>query len=308
MPKIQDIYRSQLILGLKILIVVIGSGFIITYLSEYNRDNILLTSDLSLEKIVLIFMVLFVFSSLNWWGEIKKWKELATVLTLRDATRQSLISHGFSIFTPQKIGELGAKCLFFKKSERLKVIGLSGFGHLSQLFVTLFFGFTGVIYLSSKMDFPDTISLKWTWAFLALPCVFFIRPLRNWCHKIFNTIRSIDTKKKWKVLKWSFFRHIAFSQQFVFLLWIFDWQIPYTTAFFGISTVYFLASLLPVLSIADAVIKGSLALTVFGLLGYHSPAILMIVFLTWVSNTMIPAVLGYLWMFRWQPEFLSARA
>ena len=71
----------------------------------------------SIKNIVLLLL----FTLINWLLEIKKWKILAQrvmEISLIEATRQSLSSLTFSLITPNRIGEYGAKALYFKKEKR----------------------------------------------------------------------------------------------------------------------------------------------------------------------------------------------
>ena len=98
------------------------------------------------------------------------------------------------------------------------------------------------------------------------------------------------------------FRYFIFLHQFVLLIVFFATQIPYYEMLICIFSIYLLASIIPIFSIADALIKGSIALTIFSFFGHNNPEILIIVFFMWISNVIIPALLGYMLLLKWQPK------
>ena len=98
------------------------------------------------------------FTIINHFLEIKKWKTLTKSVKNNswfEATEQSLASLTFSIITPNRIGEYGAKALFFEGEKRKNIMGLNLIGNLSQLAATIFFGCIGIIYF--LMNFPIEI-------------------------------------------------------------------------------------------------------------------------------------------------------
>jgi len=307
MPKIQDISRSKLIWGLKFLVIGFGLAYMIYYFNSVSVDSLLIFEKFSVLKIMILIVVLLILSVLNWFGEIKKWQGLVENISFHSSAKQSLIAHGLSLFTPQKLGEYGGKCLFYSKTERYKIISLTAVGHFSQLLATLCFGLLGSMVLFSELNIFQILTLKWSWVLFAIPLLFILKPVRYHFNKILMDIKKVEKDKFIRALIWSFFRYLCFAHQFYFLLNIFQIDISYTTAMSVIGMVYLVASILPVFSIADALVKGSIALSLSSLLGFTEPSILAIVFLMWISNVMLPAILGYLWMFNWRPELFKSQ-
>jgi hypothetical protein len=268
----------------------------------------LILNTFSVQKATLVCLVLLVLSILNWLGEIKKWQVLVGSISFFEASKETLIAHSLSLFTPNKIGEYGGKILFYAKTKRTEIVGLTSLGHLSQLFATLVFGSFGLLLLFSQIDVMTMFSIKWTWAFLIIPLIFLVKPIRIQIKKIINVLNNVKTGKKFQVISLSFFRYLIFSHQFCFLLWFFEINISYMQGFGAISIVYVVASVIPVFALADAILKGSVALTIFSFIGFAEPSILVIVFFMWMSNVMLPAFLGYVWMLKWQPKLLMSKS
>lgn len=304
MPKIQDISRSRLIWGIKFLVIGLGLVYLFYYLGSFSVEEVLVLEQFSPLKIMSLISTLLCFSVLNWLGEIKKWQGLVGYISLNFSAKQTLIAHGLSLFTPQKLGEYGGKCLFYTKVERYKIIALTGVGHFTQLMATLMFGGFGVIVIFSEFNLFQLYSLKWSWVWLLFPFIVMLKPLRRQLKKIYQHLKSIERHKIVKAFGWSLLRYMVFAHQFYVLLVVFEIQIEYATAMLGISLIYLMASILPVFSIADGLVKGSLALTIFGRFGFAAPSILTIVFLMWICNVIMPALIGYVWMLKWHPKLL----
>ena len=103
-------------------------------------------------------LVLIGLSCLNWLLESIKWKVLVTNITsisLFNAIEQSLGSLTASLFTPNRIGEYGAKAIYFAKPYRKKVLGLTLAGNLSQLLATVFFGLIGLITFIIRINIKN---------------------------------------------------------------------------------------------------------------------------------------------------------
>ncbi len=305
MPKIQDKYRSKLIIGLKILVGGLGLIYIFDYLSSLRQTEISHFEVLDGFDSILMISALISLSLLNWFGEIKKWQSLTGNLSFICSAKQSLISHGFSLFTPQKLGEYGGKCLFYPKNKHYTIIAYTIIGHFTQLLSTLVFGTIGIFILFSHFNFFHLFDFKWSWTALVLPVIFLIKPVRLKLKKILLIVKSTESQKIIEALGWAIFRYIVFAHQFYLLIILSGIEIPYIHCLSGISLVYLLAALMPVISIADLLVKGSLVITVFGLLGYNGTGFLFVVFLMWTGNTLLPAVTGYFWMLKWQPKLIT---
>lgn len=256
------------------------------------------------DQYLLIALILISLSFLNWMGEVIKWQKLVLNIDFKSSAKQSLISHSLALFTPQKLGEYGGKCMFYPKAQSYKIVALTASSHLTQLLTTICFGLLGILILASQINITEIFAFKWSWLFIIIPCLFGFKIIRKQFKKMYSEFEKIEGSIFKKALFWSVFRYLMFSHQFLVLMWVFGIDIGYVEGMAVISLVYLTASLLPVFALADAVVKGSVALTIMSLIGYPNPALLVISFLMWMSNVMFPALLGYIWMLFWKPELL----
>ena len=70
-----------------------------------------------------------------------------------DATKQSLASLTLSLITPNRIGEYGAKALYYTNDKRKQILLLNFAGNFYQLIITIVLGAIGLVYLSKYSSF-----------------------------------------------------------------------------------------------------------------------------------------------------------
>lgn len=253
-------------------------------------------------KNTIIYLILF--SILNWIFEILKWKNLVYFIkniSFIEALKQSLGSLTASLFTPNSIGEYGAKAFYFYKKDRKKILLLNLIANISQMTVTVIFGIIGLIFIINNFDVNLPIlklrKLLYYTTILALSFFsvrFFIsKKIRGfYLNKILNFFKNLPKIIVFKTLIYSLIRYLIFSHQFYYLLTLFGVKLDYFTLMQLIFSMYLTASILPSLPMFDWLIKGSVAVFVFGLVGVNELVIVIITTLMWLFNFALPAIIG----------------
>ena len=250
----------------------------------------------------IVFLVFL--SILNWFLEILKWKILVGAITkinLKSAAEQSLGSLTTSLFTPNRIGEYAAKLVYFPKKNRKQIVALNFLGNMMQMSVTSFFGILAL--LGFQNQYQTKILSQNTIAFglvILIVLSFIIFRLRNRQFKIkdmsFSTLkrffRKIPQLIYSKGVLLSMARYLVFSFQFYLLLVILNVGLSYLDSMIIISSMYFLASIIPSIFIFDVVIKGGVATYLFAIAGVSTLSILSIISLMWLLNFAFPAIIG----------------
>ncbi|MEX1383090.1 hypothetical protein [Lutibacter sp.] len=252
---------------------------------------------------LLIFLLLC--TDANWLLEIVKWKTLASLekkITFFEAFEQSFASLTASIITPNRIGEYGAKALFFESEKRKNIMGLNLIGNLSQLVVTIFFGCFGIIYFlmnySTEIPKINTQNSLILMLFLLI-LIYFRKKIK--LSKIKTFLNKIPKKTYVTVVILAILRYLIFTHQFYFLLFLLGIEIDYFTALPLIFSMYFIASILPSLTIFDWVIKGSVAIFLFGFVAVNELSIVTVTTLMYVLNFAIPALFGSIFVLNFKP-------
>ena len=250
-------------------------------------------------------LILTAFSCLNWILEFFKWRHLVSSfkeISFFEAMKQSLGSLTASIFTPNRIGEYGAKALYYPKENTKQIVLLNFIGNSTQMFVTTVFGLIGIMIIKIPI-------LKFQIPILGVIIIFimFLFYFRNIeiygfsIKKLIQKIGSFSLKFQFKNLLFSVLRYLVFSFQFFFLLLIFEIDIAIEIAFAAIFTMYFLASIIPTIHFMDVAIKGSVALFLFSQLGVEDWKIASIISIMWIFNLVLPLLVGSVFVLNYKP-------
>ncbi len=297
------------------LAIIVGCGYFIYQKLVKNNllsfscfiQNLIKNNVFSAKNIT--FLLFFTF--FNWFLEVFKWKELASFskkTDFKNATIQSLASLTTSLITPNRIGEYGAKALYFKKKYRKQIVGLNLVGNFYQMLATVFFGLFGFLFFISKhnvtIDYHKILKGLLLGVFL-ISTFFFGAKRFNYrgygTEKARIFINKITKSLNLKIGVLSFLRYIVFSHQFYFLLLIFNIEISYINALSAIASVYFVASVIPMLSLFDVILKSSVAVWCFSYVTSDVISVLSITTLMWILNFVLPAVIGSYFVITFKP-------
>lgn len=269
--------------------------------------------NLQLQQIqVTDFFILSLFTVFNWGLETMKWKKLVqkiTIINWQQSAFQLLSSHAIAILTPNRIGEYGTKPIFFHKKFWKNIVLFNFFGNMGQLFATLIFGLIGIILLLENSAFNfNFVSVKNLWiGFFAIGTVLFFLRKSSYFKEQFSKLKKaffqFSLKDRLQILGLSMARYLVFSHQFYMLLILMNIEISYLDAFTCIFSMYFLASILPSIFLLDAVVKGGIAVWLFSFYQVGALPILAISLAMWLLNFALPAVMGSVLLFKFEPRF-----
>lgn len=249
--------------------------------------------------IFVLFLTIF-----NWFFEILKWQNLVSFvkkISFKDAMDQSLGALTASLFTPNRIGEYGAKAIYFSKSYRKRVLLLNLIGNMAQMSATLVFGLIGVWFFLSEYD-VNIPHFKLSRLLILIVVVlgfsvFGVKQNRFRIkgfsfNKLMDFIKKIPPVIHFKNGLYSVIRYLIFSFQFFYILSVFGYNLPYMNAMVFITSMYLLASIIPTISFFDVVIKGSIAVYVFSFIDVNELTILSVVTIMWILNFVLPSIFG----------------
>nr|WP_224477021.1 lysylphosphatidylglycerol synthase domain-containing protein [Winogradskyella vincentii] len=290
------------------LSIVVGAGYFI-YSKLLLNENLLFSTYIAFLikndpfslKNVLFLVILTLF---NWFFEILKWQKLVQVvqkISFKDALEQSLGGLTASLVTPNRIGDYGAKVMYYTNRFKGKIVLLNLVGNISQMTITTVFGVIGltifVNFYQVDIDYYRVTRFVFILLIIAILSFFGVKHRRfkvkgHSYVDIIDFIKSITINVKAKTLVFSLIRYLIFSFQFYFLLSVFGVAIDYLDAMVVITSMYFLASIIPSISIFDVVIKGSVAVFLFSFLKVNELTILTITTSMWLLNFVIPSIFG----------------
>jgi len=250
-----------------------------------------------------IFFLVFL-STFNWFFEILKWQSLVNTIkqiSFRNSLEQSLGGLTASLITPNRIGDYGAKAVYYAKQLRKRIVLLNLLGNMAQMTITTIFGTIGLVIFVNRYQIDVNYYRVARFVFLILLvgifAVFGIRhkrfSLKGYSiNRILDAIKTIPNKVHFINLLLSLVRYLIFSFQFYYLLTIFGVDVAYSKAMVVITSMYFLASIIPSISIFDVVIKGSVAVFLFGYVEVNELTILSIITIMWLLNFALPSLFG----------------
>jgi uncharacterized membrane protein YbhN (UPF0104 family) len=254
--------------------------------------------------IILIFL-----SNFNWFFEILKWRDLVSVfkkISFRNAMQQSLGSLTASLFTPNRIGEYGAKAIFYTSEFRKKIVLLNFLGNMMQMLITVLLGIVGLYLFITKYEVD--INYYKSIRFLGILLIISFFGLKNKnltikgvsIEKVLTFFKNIPFKNYLSCFAFSLIRYLIFSFQFYFLLHLFGVEVSYKNAMIVITSMYLLASIVPSIFIFDVVIKGSVAVYLFSIVGVNELTTLSIVTCMWLLNFVIPSLFGSVFVLKFK--------
>lgn len=299
MYNISPKYKHFLFLIVKLAIVLAAFYFIFIKLTSNELLSLSLFNEQissALQKPIWLLIVIVLCTDANWLLEIFKWKTLVFIekkITFLEAYEQCLASLTASIITPNRIGEYGAKAMFFEKEKRKKILALNLAGNVIQMSVTFVFGLFGILFIfqNFKIKLPEINSLKFAFFLIAISIIYYFRKQLK-INKLIGYLKNIPTKLYIKIISFSILRYLVFSHQFYLLLLILGVENDYFTLMTLIFCMYLFASIIPSLAIFDWAIKGSIGIWLFSFIGINELTTITVTTIMWILNFAIPSLIG----------------
>jgi uncharacterized membrane protein YbhN (UPF0104 family) len=298
-------YYPGLLFFAKILILILAYKLISERIFE-ERSYLFFIENLQQIKFLAIPVAIFLLAltMLNWYVEVLKWKSLSSSIrqvSFSEALKQSLSSLTVSLITPNRIGEYGAKALYFDRADRGRVVLYNFIGNFSQMSITVLFGLLGLWAINEQIRGLEFISLSWNWILLFAACSvgagFLLRSYGKVFYlKIQTMLQKIPRSLILNVWSLSMLKYLVFSHQFYFLLFFFGVELDYTLCMSLIGISYLVSSLIPGFVLFDWLVKGSVAVLIFSRFGVDEILVLSITSVMWLLNFGLPSLVGSLYV------------
>lgn len=249
----------------------------------------------------------------NWFAEVQKWRFFILryePMSRGKAWKAVLAGTSFALFTPNRVGEYGARVLFVRPENQWKALIANVVGSMSQYIVLLLGGVLGSIWFAGHV-------LEWSprWqigafavATVPLAVLFYyyfnirlfiplaerIPFVRRWqsLSREIHFLEHIERRDLAFVFIWSAFRYAIYSTQYVLLLQFFGIKTGIIAGYAGVATIYLLQTVVPLPALAGLLIRGSLAVFVWSHFGANDVSSLAATFILWIINLILPALIG----------------
>lgn len=301
--------------ALKITLSTVCVSYITAQISTEGQVFIQLVEHLSLlsTEFVLLSIFLGVFLlCMNWGLEIIKWHALiGTYLSTRWSTSIKGVLSGLTIgvFTPNRIGEFIGRVLAIGPAKRVAATLLSVVNGLAQSVATISFGLFALAFLFDAIIGEELggvgmvvlrLVLLLTWI-LALTIYFnlplFANKISSWKLTVkwaeqLQLLGQISSAQLNRLYLLSLLRFMTFVGQY-FLVFSFLLSEPNWLLIGGLSVVYlFSNTMLSFLPVPDILIRQMVALSYFSLFDFDLSIVSIAVFLVWLINVALPALVG----------------
>jgi hypothetical protein len=301
--------KQFLIAVAKLLVVGFAFYFIDTRLADNDWETFSENLDANFSAVSIIILLVLAFA--NRFLEIVKWQNLVSCImpiSLYESAKQVLGSLTAGIFTPNGIGEYGAKALFYEKVYSRKIVFLNLICNGVQMVITIIFGTIGLIYFNYKFKIAGTKAILWillgSGVILFLAFLFRKITVKGFSfEKFMRKIGEVPSNINRKNLFLALCRYLIFSHQYYFILLAFNVELPYLTLMATIFSIYFLASSLPTFQFIDFAVKGGVAIYFFGLLGINEWIPIFATTMIWLLNVVLPVMMGTYFVISFKPKW-----
>jgi hypothetical protein len=297
--------KQYLLLALKVLILTVTFGHIYVKLTQDTSLTFEdFTATLSVDgRNVLFLLLCIILAAGNWFFEILKWQTVTSnvaPISFKTALKQSLSGLTVSLTTPNRIGDYGAKIMYFETHNRKQILLLNFYSNAVQMAITCFFGIIGVLYIlpTFNIEYSTTKSILLLICILLFGIVGYLIKERQLLIKglsissVHSYFRKIRSSIKIKVGIYALIRYSIFSFSFYLLLVFFGAEIRFSEVIPLLCSMYLFVSVIPTIFIFDLVVRGGVAVWLFSLVGVSELAILSTVLTMWLLNFVFPAIWG----------------
>lgn len=311
-------YKKIFSILLKIAIVVFAFWFIYIKLIANNdlKQFVAIIKALPVTQIWTILSVVVLLMLLNWGLEAIKWKRLIKQIeqiSLWKAVESVFCGLTWAVFTPNRLGEYGGRVFFLSPKRRIVGVVAMAVGNIGQLVLTNVFGAIAVcifVYRFTPIDYRLFLALC---AIGMAFCLFFVIFYFNirWLNGILLSMRFTRKYKKFytilaryrkaellKILLLCLARYAVFSTQyFIMFLWLIP-GLHFADILMLVCILFFVQSSLPSLDLLDIGIRSVTALFFFKYVTDQNTAVVACIASIWLTNIIIPAILGSYFVFK----------
>lgn len=279
----------------------------ITHFDEVEKSF----NTLFLSKNIILLVIIFLLTPINWAFEAWKWQKLALKvekISFLEAYKGVLIGLTFSTATPMMIGDYAGKVLMLKTDKRLQSIGAILLGNSLQMYVSLLFGTISYLFFIIWAN-PKPLFLHIFIIVLLMACLIFgfflslnlpnvkVVLSRNkffeYLKKYLGILENYTLLDLKKILIIATSRYTIFSIQFILMFKVFQVNLPIDILFFGIGIIFLTKTFISILNVlGDLSIRELTSIYYFSFFGANIAAVSSATFMIWLINVLFPILIG----------------
>ncbi|MBC8173811.1 MAG: flippase-like domain-containing protein [Chitinophagales bacterium] len=266
---------------------------------------------------ITLIIISFILMFFNWGLEALKWKFLMDKLTpvpFIRAFKAVWTGITLGLFTPNRIGEYGGRILYLPKKFRIKGIIGSLIGSYSQILATLFMGIIAmIIFMHEKQNFESFIfiiitvlsvmlMIVLTLAYYNLDVVInlFIKiKMFRRIQPYLDVLYAYHTSAYTKYFLLSLTRYAVYTAQYLIFLRLFGVSLHVVEGVTVVGVIFLAQTIFPSFAVAELLARGNIAVYFLNYYDDNDFAAIASSTCMWILNLIIPAVLGYIFILRY---------
>ncbi|MFO7789809.1 MAG: lysylphosphatidylglycerol synthase transmembrane domain-containing protein [Bacteroidota bacterium] len=309
--------RKTTDLLIKILIVV-GAYLLVYFQVKHSQDihQVWEAVKQAFSNNGHFLFIIFAMMLINWGIEAGKWQFLAKRLqpfSWFKAFRSVMSGVSIGLFTPNRTGEFAGRILYLQHENRVEGTVLSLIGSYAQFSTTLIAGIPALLFflitwsdgqmITDKFHFATILSVltaillivlyfNLSWIYKLLIRIQFLKKYKEKLHHL----RDVKKKDLFYLLTFSVVRYAVFIGQFYLICHMFGLDIYFHHVFVAAANVYFLMSMLPVFTLGEPGLRGSLTGIFFMPFTLQISTVISASVLLWIINVLFVALAGALFL------------
>ncbi len=304
--------KKTYLVVLQWILVVAAYAYLIYRLATFDDYNSFLQQFRSASYWQWVtFVMALAFFPLNILCEAVKWKYLlqeVEPMSLSEAQRQTYFGFVGAFLTPSRIGDYPARVtMLHDKSQWLTAIGLGFVGTLALAFLQVLCGLPACIIIftdilprapyTTPLAVICTISLLLQFLLIAFYPSICSRILQYPVKKekirlLLQTLAGFSHQRFFTTCLLSALRYAVYCLQLWCVLYFCGINLGLYNSVLAITAYYLLVTITPSVPIADAAVRGSWSIIIFGAFTPNIAGVAMAAVLLWILNSILPMITG----------------
>lgn len=265
---------------------------------------------------IVLLALLIVLMFLNWGIEAWKWKLLVQKLTpIRFIRTFKAVWTGVTLglFTPNRVGEFGGRILYVPRKHRVHAAIVSLIGSFSQNLITVVAGMVGALFYLHQVEDVSwqvimTLGMVAVIAVLLLLLAYYnleviisIFKRNRYLKRVYHytsVLKDYSGKDLTNLLLLAFLRYAVYTAQYLIFLNVFGAGLTLLEGCAAITVIFLAQTVVPSFAIADLLTRLPVAALILSNYGVSLQVSLAATTSIWILNLIIPAVLGYVFIIR----------
>lgn len=253
---------------------------------------------------------------LNWGLEARKWQVvILRLLPIRFYRAFKAVWTGVTLglFTPNRVGEFGGRILYVPRRHRIQAAIVSLIGSFSQNLITVIVGMCATlayIHRVEQITWQVTLTLAMVGAIAAvllviayynLDVVITIFKRNKYLQRVYSyttILQEYNGKDLSHLLLLAFLRYSVYTAQYLIFLNIFGAGLNTLDGVAAIAVIFLAQTVVPSFAIADLLTRLPVAALILNQYNVSVQVTLAATTSIWILNLIIPAVLGYVFIIR----------